>query len=111
MQEEQSRNVEPRLTSHRLIAVDSPPSPSGLGFLRQESVLTAQEQESMWVGWPGVATAAERRENSLSETVQPSAHTSPVGKPFLAWRWAAESLELQPTTSRPCLPARRGAAL
>lgn len=110
MQEEQGRNAEPRLMSHPLIAVDSPPCPSGLGFLRQESVLTAQEQESMWVGWPGVAQL-QRRENSLSETVQPSAHTSPVGKPFLAQRWAAESLELQPTTSRPCLPGWRGAAL
>lgn len=34
-------------------------SPSGLGFLRQEFVLTTRNQENTWVGWPGVVTATE----------------------------------------------------
>lgn len=76
MQEEQGRNAELRLMSHPLIAVDSPPSPSGLGFLRQESVLTAQEQESMWVEWPGVATAAAKGKQSLGDGSALSPHLS-----------------------------------
>lgn len=32
---------------------------SGLGFLREEFVLTTGDQEHMWVGWPGAVTSAE----------------------------------------------------
>lgn len=87
---------QPLLSSscHLLCLLISPPpftlslfSP-GAGLLRKEFVLTTRDQENVG-GWPGVVTTAVKG-NGRVKAEQPSAHTSAVGKPFLAWRWAAE---------------------